>query len=338
MTVLTVTNSFFPIGPYGTGAEQVAAMLDRAIVARGWNSVVIAAEGSETTGRLLATLPTDPDTINGTNEQFENVHNRLLEFAKAADFIHYHGLGFYNCLPEEKSRVLITLHAPIAYYPDELFGIPHIHFNAVSRYQARSLTNIRDLQIIENGVDISRYRPRFGKRRQLVFIRRICPEKGPHIALRVAHALGLPLTVAGPLHRYHRNQMYFERDVAPLLDEERQYIGPMGVEEKVALLATARCALMPGFWPETSSLVAMEAISCGVPIVAFPAGALLEVVEDGVTGFLVNSEDAMAKAVMFAKDLSPADCRARAELRFDSRRMAREYCRWYLRMLLEGLG
>jgi glycosyltransferase involved in cell wall biosynthesis len=212
----------------------------------------------------------------------------------------------------------------------------NLRFIAVSHHQVLSLPKLPSLHVIENGIDLKRYRPRLGKREYLVFIGRIGPEKGAHIALRVAHALGLPLIIAGPVHPLPEIQRYFDEWVAPALDEKRRYIGPIGTEEKVRLLATARCVLIPSLCQETSCLVAMEAISCGVPVVAFRSGALAEVVEHGVTGFVVGSEEAMARAVRFTPQLSPLRCRACAELRFDSRQMAREYLTFYERLLLEG--
>lgn len=136
--------------------------------------------------------------------------------------------------------------------------------------------------------------------------------------------------LAGPIV-FRDAHEYFLREVAPLLDAERQYIGPIDSEDKVRLLATARCLLVPSACPETSSLTSMEAISCGVPVVAYASGALCETVEHGVTGFLVKSDEAMAQAVKYAAELSPFVCRTRAEARFDGRRMTSGYLDAYER-------
>jgi len=338
VTIVSVANAYFPIGPRGTGAEQVVAMVDRAIVEQGWNSIVIAAEGSVATGRVIESLPASPGQTEDTEGRIARIREGILAATSRADVIHFHGLGFERYLPEGKTRVLVTLHAPVAYYPREIFGIPSLTFVAVSHHQALSLPNLPALRIISNGIDLRCYRPRLGKREHLVFIGRMSPEKGAHVALKVAHSLGLSLVMAGPVPPFPETQRYYTECVAPGLDEKRRYVAAIGTEEKVRLLATARCVLIPSLCPETSSLVAMEAISCGVPVVAFPSGALGEVVEHGLTGFIVGSEEAMARAVQWAGQISPFDCRMNAERRFDGRQMSREYLTCYRELLLPRSG
>jgi glycosyltransferase involved in cell wall biosynthesis len=333
MTVLTVANPFFKMGdPSGTGSEGVAAALDRAIVERGWSSLVVAAEGSKPAGQLVAALPADPGTSPDLERAIAMLRPRLLEAAAAADIIHFHGIGFASYLPIPKARVVVTVHAARSYYTDAALAMPNVQYIAVSRHQAGTLPRIPGLRVIPNGVDVRFFRPRAVDREGLVFVGRICSYKGVDIALRVAHALDLPLTIAGPLPRFGVFEDYFRSSVQPLLDEKRRYIGPISQEQKLRLLQGARCVLVPShgpFWQETSCLVAMEAISCGVPVVGFREGALPETVEHGVTGVIAGSIEEMVRGVKMAMDLSPAVCRPRAELRFDSRRMAAEYLACY---------
>jgi glycosyltransferase involved in cell wall biosynthesis len=175
------------------------------------------------------------------------------------------------------------------------------------------------------------------RREFLLFIGRICPEKGVSRALRVAHRLGMSMVVAGPVHPFRFHQDYFTNEVAPLLDNQRRYVGAVDIAEKCDLLRRARCLLIPSVAAETSSLVAMEAAASGVPVVAYKSGALAEIVEDGITGFVVPDEDRMAEAVTRISEISPAICRAHAVERFDENRMANDYLAIYSELVNERL-
>jgi glycosyltransferase involved in cell wall biosynthesis len=165
---------------------------------------------------------------------------------------------------------------------------------------------------------------------------RVCPEKGQHLALEAARAAGVPLLIGGAVYPYEAHERYFAEEVAPLLDgRRRRFLGPVGFARKRRLLAAARCVLVPSTAPETSSLVAMEAAACGTPVVAFPSGALPEVVEHGRTGFLVPpGAAAMAEAIgrVGALALDPEGIRRVARERFSDARMAGEYLALFRRL------
>jgi len=204
--------------------------------------------------------------------------------------------------------------------------------NCVSQHQAAGANGCR-LRSIPNGVEVSWYQTVSRPREHLLFVARICPEKGADIALRVAHQLDLPLLVAGPVHPFRAHQEYFTDCVKPLLDRKRRYLGPIGLAQKIELLAGARAVLIPSLAPETSSLVAMEAAGAGTPVVAYRSGALAEVVVDGETGFIVESEQQMAEAVLHASGISADVCRTHARERFDADRMAAQYVELYRRII-----
>ncbi len=184
-----------------------------------------------------------------------------------------------------------------------------------------------------NGIDTEQYRGPKGARGFLLWMGRICPEKAPHVALRIAHRLDLPMIVAGPVHPFRYHETYFAEQVQPLLDDTRRYAGSVGLEKKIDLFRSAKCVLIPSLAPETSSLVAMEAISSGTPVIAFRSGALPEVVDHGQTGFVVESEEEMVRAIRQVDDISPEACRSTAAVRFDVRRMVNDYRQLYNRVI-----
>jgi glycosyltransferase involved in cell wall biosynthesis len=161
---------------------------------------------------------------------------------------------------------------------------------------------------------------------------RITPEKGFHFALDAAHAAGAPLDVAGVIFPYAEHEHYFASEVAPRLDAERRYLGPVAGEEKAALLRAARCVLIASTAAETSSLVAMEALASGTPVIAYRAGALPDIVDEGVTGWLVDDVEGMADAIRRVDAIDPAACRAAALARFSQTRMIEDYMKLYRRL------
>lgn len=333
MTILSVAYPLLPAGPSsGGGAEQILYLLERGLVRRGHRSIVVAAKGSRISGELIETPIFDGEMTEDVREAARREHLCFIEQALkryAIDRIHFHGLDFYKYLPVNEIPKLATLHLPPAWYPESIFDLANIELNCVSESQASAAPCKRKLPVVFNGIDTEQYGLGSAKKTYLLWLGRICPEKGVHIGLEVAHRLNLPMTIAGPVHPFHDHEMYFSEQIRPLLDTERQYVGPVGLDEKRALFAGAKCLLVPSLVAETSSLVAMEAISSGTPAVAFRSGALPEVVEHGLTGFIVDSADEMIKAVKRIGEISPETCRERAKSRFDVSRMVEDYIKLY---------
>ena len=320
------------------GAEQVLRELDRALCAAGWQSSVIAAAGSEVIGTLVpVAVDLDHEITDAARARtWRHVHDRVEQAGKAADVIHFHGLDFAAYLPQGGPPALATLHLPLHRYSD-VFATSRaapLWFNGVSATQIAGVHGEpRLLGHVANGVDLRTYAPVANPSRDYVLsLGRICPEKGFHLALDAARRAGVRMTLAGHVHPYADHLRYWEAEIRPRLDADRQRLPPVGPGEKRALLANARCLLVPSQIDETSSLVAMEAFACGTPVVAFRAGALPELVEHGVTGWLVDDVAAMATAIHDCAKLDARACRAAAERRFDARRMAREYLGLYRRI------
>lgn len=334
MNILSIAFPLLRVGPgAGGGAEQILYMLERRLVALGHRSLVIAAEGSEIGGHLIPSPAAAREITDVVRCAARSIHRELIEDLlrkHSIDVIHFHGLDFHAYVPTDPGHaaMLATLHLPLAWYPNEIFRLPAMLLNCVSEHQAAGVTG-RRLPVVTNGVDVSRYKTGAHPRQHLLFIGRICPEKGVDAALRVAHQLDLPLLVAGPVHPFRTHQEYFTHQVQPLLDRKRRYLGPIGLAQKTELLAGARAVLIPSLAAETSSLVAMEAASAGTPVVSYRSGALPEVVAHGETGFVVESEQEIAEAVRCASTISPDACRKRACKLFDADRMAAQYLELY---------
>lgn len=335
LTVLSVAYPFAPVGPDAVGgAEQVLSMLDRALVAAGHRSIVIAQEGSVANG-VLITIPEEPGLLDqAARDRAHHRHRRAIQEVLQrwpVDLIHLHGHDFTAYLPSAGVPVLVTLHVPYEWYAPEAFRLdrPNTFLHCVSANQRRAFPpNYRLLPDIENGVNENRHAG-IRKRGWSICLGRICAEKGYHLALHAARRAGIPLLLAGEVFPYEAHQRYFLEEITPRLDRCRRFIGPAGFNRKQRLLAAARCLLAPSLVAETSSLVAMEALAAGTPVIAFPSGALAEIVEHGKTGFLVRDEHEMAEAIQSLHLLKPEDCRRAAGDRYSAERTMDQYLRLY---------
>ncbi len=339
LTVLSVGYPLARVSPDATGgSEQILSILDRALVAAGHRSIVVAPEGSSVAGDLTPIAWADGvlDDVAKSDAQARNRAAIATVLAReTVDLVHLHGIDFHHYMPAPGPLVLATLHLPPTWYSPEALcpRRPDTWLNAVSASQhAACPASPCLLPPIENGIPVSKLRARHAKRRFALFLGRICPEKGVHLALQAAHRAGVALLVAGELYPYAAHRDYFEAEVRPLLDRHRRSMGPVGFARKRRLLTAARCLLVPSLAEETSSLVAREAAACGTAVIAFPNGALRDTVVPGRTGFLVETADAMARAIAESGSIDPEACRAVARARFDETRMIADYFDLYRRL------
>ena len=336
LTVLSVSYSLAHVSRRTAGgAEQVLATLDEALVLEGHRSLVLAPAGSRCDGLLVpAQIPKgilDGDAKHEARKIFKHQIDRILnEFS--INVVHMHGLDFYGYLPSPPVPIVVSLHLPLSWYGvDALCRLqPGVTLVAVSESQARTApADVRINAVVPNGVNLSHFRPQKRKSDYALVIARICPEKGLHLAIDAAERAGVPLIIAGSVFDYSEHRDYFDSMVLPRLNERIRFVGLVGGVRKANLLAGARCLLVPSLAPETSSLVAMEAMASGTPVVAFPSGALPEVVSHRRTGFLVNDAEEMAEAIFGCNSIASEVCRHEAELKFSSARMFAEYLDLY---------
>jgi len=336
LTVLSVAFPFAPVGPCGVGgAERILAELDAALVAEGQRSFVVACAGSLVAGELFAAPMPERALISESDRRwhrwrFQAALDRVLSKHRV-DLIHIHGMDFDQHVLPPDIPVLVTLHVPVEWYrPDvwEAFA-GRFQFQCVSESLRQSCAKVLgNVPVIENGVSLPKIRLDREREEFALALGRICPEKNVHEALEAGTLAGTPVLVGGHVFPYREHGEYFHEKVEPRLNHEgvaHRFLGPIEAERRQRLLARAKCLLQPTLAPETSSLVAMEALAVGTPVIAYPSGALREIVEDGVTGFLVNSVEEMADAIRRVHEIRPEDCRAAAEKRFSRERMVREY-------------
>lgn len=340
LTILSVAFPFAPVGRDAVGgSEQVLTHLDEALARAGHRNIVVACEGSTAAGTLVAVPRAKGILDDRAKRRAQDRHRKAIIEALdrwPVDLIHMHAFDFHAYLPPAGVPLLATVHLPPEWYPKGTLepSRPNTWLHCVSwASHAACPQSPALLNPIENGVPIDELAAaRHWKRNFAVFLGRICREKGVTIAIEAAKLIDIPLFVAGEVARYKEHQEYFEDEVLPALDRRRRLIGPIGFTRKRRLLSAARCLLVPSLAPETSSLVAREALACGTPVIAFPNGALADTVEHGRTGFLVESIEEMADAIAAADTIDPELCRAVARERFSLQTMVDRYFDLYYRL------
>ncbi len=316
--------------------------LEREMHRRGHETTVAACTGSQIAGRLFATgdPPSEPDTYSQRDREHQKAIRELLRRA-SFDLIHDKSGSFFSHADGVGLPILSTVHLPRSFYRDVEWNAlgPHVSLNCVSAAQARTFRDVPRLRgWVQNGIDVDRFPLRTTKDNFLLWLGRICEEKAPHLAIEVARRTRRRLILAGQVYPFRYHQEYFAREIEPQLGETIEYVSSPSFEQKVELLGRASALLLPSLVDETSSLVALEAMACGTPVLAFRRGALPEIVDDEFTGLIVDDLAAMVEAVHRLATIRFEDCRDHVEQHFSVERMANAYEALYRRVTTRSVG
>jgi glycosyltransferase involved in cell wall biosynthesis len=239
-----------------------------------------------------------------------------------------HSGHFFRHAGRVETTVLATLHLPRELYAADAFeGLAkNVYFNCVSDSQRSTFMDLpRVLGVVRNGLAVERFSIGGQRSDYVLWLGRICPEKAPHLAIEAAQRAGLRIVVAGQVYPFRWHEEYWEREVKPRIDGERvRWVMLPSFAEKTKLLREARALLVTSQIAETTSLVALEAMASGTPVIAFDTGALRDVVPKD-TGFIVNNVEEMAKACGAVSGIRALACRKWVEKQYSVRAMADGY-------------
>jgi glycosyltransferase involved in cell wall biosynthesis len=324
-----------PVPPklYG-GTERVVSWLTEELVARG-HDVTLFASGDSTTGATL--VPVIPRATRlgrprpDVTAAAALLLNAVAEAAHEFDVIHFHIDWIHlPVMARLATPFLTTCHGRLDLPgSSELIRyFPTAPFVSISNNQRVSLPHANWLGTVYHGLPPDRYQPSFQQGQYLAFLGRITPEKGPEDAIKIARQAGLPLRIAAKLPR--QQSRYFKEHLAPLIDGRQiQFTGELDEQGKGEFLRNAVALLFPIDWPEPFGLVMIEAMACGTPVIAYPCGSVPEVLDDGLTGFIVADEAEAAKAVGRVGKIDRRRVREIFEKRFTCSQMAGAYLDHY---------
>jgi glycosyltransferase involved in cell wall biosynthesis len=322
---------------YG-GTERVVSYLTEALVEQGHDVTLFASGDSRTNAKLEAVWPRalrlDPsirDALAPHALLLETVRQRAHEF----DVLHFH-LDYmpFPVFSQMDVPFVTTLHGRL-----DLSELQPV-FNAFPKAPVISISDSQRaplkanwLNTVYHGLPRDLLTPREDiKPEYLAFLGRICPEKRPDTAIKIAAQTGIPLKIAAKVDKV--DQEYFEREIEPLLKSaDVEFIGEINEAQKPAFLSGAKALLLPIDWPEPFGLVMIEAMACGTPVIAFNRGSVPEVVDHGLTGFVVEDVYGAVAAVDRLGELSRHAIRAQFERRFTADTMAQNYVDVYTQML-----
>jgi glycosyltransferase involved in cell wall biosynthesis len=324
---------------YG-GTERIVSYLTEELVALGHEVTLFASGDSITTGNLVPCVPKAlrlDASIRDTNPYYMLMLDRVRQRVDDFDVLHFHIDQFHFPLFRTiAGRTVTTLHGRQD-LPDLVplyVGFDDMPLVSISNDQRRPMPNANFAATVYHGLPVGLHRPSAEPHGGYVaFLGRISPEKRPDRAISIARALGIPLKIAAKVDRV--DEAYFRTQIEPLLDGSGvEFIGEINEHQKTQFLGRAQALLFPVDWPEPFGLSMVEAMACGTPVLGFRCGSVPEIIEDGLTGAIVETMEQAVVALPAVIALDRKKVRQRFEQRFSATRMAKDYVDVY-RGLLE---
>jgi glycosyltransferase involved in cell wall biosynthesis len=322
---------------YG-GTERVVSYLTEELVQMGHHVTLFASGDSATAADLVRCVPAALrlDTkVQDPIPYYMLMLDRVRAAAPGFDILHFHIDQFHFPLFRPSAgRTITTLHGRQD-LPDlkALYaGFNEMPLVAVSDAQRRTIPQANVVSTVYHGLPLDLHKPNFQPRGgYLAFLGRIAIDKRPDRAIEIARRLGMPLKIAAKVDKV--DEAYFREVIAPLLGPDTEFIGEINEQAKSEFLGEASALLFPIGWPEAFGLAMIEAMACGTPVLAFRCGSVPEVIDDGVTGVVVDSVDQAVAALPRVFTLDRRAVRRRFEERFSAARMAADYLAVYRRLL-----
>src|ERR1700742_2132204 len=324
---------------YG-GTERVVHWLTEELVALGNDVTLFASGDSQTSAKLDATWP-KALRLDGSVRDPNALHMVMLERVRQKcddeefDFLHFH-LDYYpwSLFHRQPTPHLTTLHGRLDLPEHQpVFNVfNEVPVISISDAQRRPVPNANWVRTIHHGLPENLLTPKPATPSYLAVLGRIAPEKGVDRAIKIAMRCGIPLKIAAKVDR--ADEEYYEQLISPLITGNPlvDFIGEISDHEKPEFLSGALGLLLPIDWPEPFGLVMIEAMACGTPVIAYNRGSVPEVIDDGLTGFVVEDEISAVAAVDRLAGLDRAAIRKQFETRFTARRMALDYLDAYRSM------
>jgi glycosyltransferase involved in cell wall biosynthesis len=336
MRIAQISPLFEAVPPklYG-GTERVVYSLTEELVAMG-HDVTLFASGDSTTSATLAPMrdqairldPSVKDWVALYYRMVELIYRRKDEF----DVLHFH-IDYFplSLFTRQNVPFLTTLHGrlDVAEFVEVFGTFRDAPFVSISDNQRKPIPHLNWVRTVLHGMPANLLTPQPVKQEYAAFLGRISPEKGVDRAIRIAGKAGLKLKIAAKVD--NADKEYYDTKIKPLLRDnpDVEFIGEINDQQKPAFLSGAHALIFPIDWPEPFGLVMIEAMACGTPVIAYRSGSVPEVIDDGVSGFIVGDEDEAVAATKRIHTLDRAKVRATFDRRWTSRRMAEDYVNVY---------